>query len=400
MLRVHMLNTNWKSIVSVCLLLSASVLTGCDSFSAPPAPAQTQSADAPAAVEPQADAGVAVDASDAQDTGEPGSDDASSSAAEESTPALALAAPSELLDSYRLAASFIITSQLPDGAQRTESTEVQGLWLRTDGPFGFDAAFTLTNVSGERRQELSVTAVGGDAAIQSDGAWSTVAREAALPYSDPDSLLSLPFITHINRGENLGRTQLAGVDVTHYRLTDPATFAAAVQDILPNEAGSVESVMLEGWVADAGYVVKYLLQAVLSDAQYVDESGNVLPAQQQVSASYSLDDLDAVRSIDWPADAQPPATVSVPGFVPNTFPLPAEATATPHLGKLEIRTSGTEADVASFYRAALTELGWTFEGELGFYTATKNGQTIKLSITPGADGEGAVVLVFGATEGE
>ena len=46
---------------------------------------------------------------------------------------------------------------------------------------------------------------------------------------------------------------------------------------------------------------------------------------QEVSASYTLSDLDAIERIEWPADAQPPNTVSVPGFVPNTFPLPDEA---------------------------------------------------------------------------
>ncbi len=313
------------------------------------------------------------------------------------TPGLALAAPSELLDSYRIAASFIITSLLPDGQRRVDSTQLQGAWRRTDGPQGYDAAFTLANVSGSRRQELNFVAMGDAAAIQSDGAWSTIARDSTLRYDDPDRLLSLPFITHVNRGEDLGRETVAGVTVTHYRLTDPVVFAAAAGDSLALADGAVENVQLEGWVADAGYVVKYLLQAALKDAQILDDGGNPVRVQQEVSASYALGDLDGTVKIEWPADAQPPNTVTVPGFVPNTFPLPDGAKVIPRLGMLELRTDEAEGDVAAFYRARFAELGWSFDGEQGFYSAAKEGQRITLTILPDEVTRETVVRVF-ATE--
>ena len=312
------------------------------------------------------------------------------------TPGLALAAPSELLDSYRIAASYIITSLLPDGQRRVDSTQLQGAWRRTDGPQGYDAAFALANVSGSRRQELNFVAMGDAAAIQSDGAWSTIARDATLHYGDPDQLLSLPFISHVNRGEDLGQEPLAGVTVTHYRLTDPVVFAAAVGGSLPLADGAVENVQLEGWVADAGYVVKYLLQAELKDAQILDDAGNPVRVQQEVTASYVLSDLDGMVTIEWPADAQPPNTVTVPGFVPNTFPLPDGAKVSPRLGMLELRTADAEGNVAAFYRARLSELGWSFEGEQGFYSAEKEGQRITLTILPDEVTRETVVRVFAA----
>lgn len=314
------------------------------------------------------------------------------------TPGLALAAPSELLDSYRIAASYIITSLLPDGQRRVESTQLQGAWRRTDGRQGFDAAFTLANVSGSRRQELNFVAMGDAAAIQSDGAWSTIARDATLHYGDPDQLLSMPFITHVNRGEDLGQETTAGVTVTHYRLTDPAVFAAAVGGSLPLADGTVENVQLEGWVADAGYVVKYLLQARLENAQILDDTGNLVRVQQEVSASYILSDLDGAVKIEWPADAQPPNTVTVPGFVPNTFPLPEGAKVFPRLGMLELRTAEAEGDVAAFYRVRLGELGWSFDGEQGFYSAEKDGQRITLTILPDEVTRETVVRVFAAAD--
>lgn len=310
--------------------------------------------------------------------------------------ALALAAPSQLLDSYRLTATSIVTSLLPGGDLRVAGTQLHGTWKRTAGPFGFDADFTLVNSSGDQRQQLGLVAIGDDAALLTDGAWSTIRRDSALPYTDPDSLLSLPFVTRINHGENLGRERLADVDVTHYRLTDPAVFAGAVQDILPLDAGSIRSVVLEGWVADAGFVVKYLLSVILDGVDYVDDAGNHVTVRQEIYATYGLSDVDAVPAIEWPADAQPPDTISVPGFMPNLFPLPEGATATPHLGLVEIRTLQTESEVADFYRSELGQLGWSFEGELGFYTAAKDGDVINLTILPDEASKETVIRVFAA----
>ncbi len=385
--------------LSVCLSTAVFTVAACGGSSTPEAapvsaeqaagtpgepPTATSAAEALVSAATVAEtAGAPISA--APDTGTP-----------TATPGLALAAPSELLDSYRIAATYIITSQMPDGQRRIDSTQLQGAWRRTEGSQGYDAAFALANVSGSRRQELNFVAVGDAAAIQSDGAWSTIARDATLQYGDPDQLLSMPFITHVNRGEDLGQETAAGVTVTHYRLTDPAIFAEAVGDSLPMADGTVENVQLEGWVAQAGYVVKYLLQARLKDAQILDDSGSLVQVQQEVSASYALSDLDGVENIEWPADAQPPDTVTVPGFVPNTFPLPEGAKVIPRLGMLELRTADSESDVAAFFRARLPELGWSFEGEQGFYSAEKDGQRITMTILPDEATRETVVRVFAA----
>ena len=120
--------------------------------------------------------------------------------------------------------------------------------------------------------------------------------------------------------------------------------------------------------------------------------------QQEIDASYQLSDVDAVAAIEWPADAQPPGTIAVPGFVPNTFPLPEGATVTPRLGMIEISTPQAEAEVADFYRARLDELGWDFAGELGFYDATKDGQQIHLTILPDEVSGETQITVFAAAE--
>jgi hypothetical protein len=88
----------------------------------------------------------------------------------------------------------------------------------------------------------------------------------------------------------------------------------------------------------------------------------------------------------------------VPGFVPNTFPLPDATQVIPRLGMLEIRTAESDSDVAAFYRARLSDLGWTFEGELGFYSAGKDGQQISLTILPDEVSGETVVRVFGVAE--
>jgi hypothetical protein len=405
---------SWKEKLLTALLVAAAALGGCAPAPAqpavealaatatplPPAPAGDADAGADASADAGAPEGLAAPASASAPTG---AGDAASAtippAADTGTPAaLALAAPSELLDSYRVAASLVITSLLPGGEVHIASTQVAGDWVRSAGPFGFDVAYTLRNSSGDQRQELNVVAIEDDAAMRTEGVWSTIRRDDDLLYSGPDSLLSLPFVARINSGENLGRENLGGVPVTHYRLTDPAVFAAVMQDRLPSGSGTVQSVLLEGWVADAGFVVKYLLQVTLAGAEFVDAAGNRLTVQQQIDASYLLSDIDAVRAIEWPADAQPPDTIAVPGFVPNTFPLPEGSTATPLLGMVEIRTPQPEAEVVAFYRARLAELGWSFEGELGFYTAGKDGQVINLTILRDEVNGDTQVRVFGASE--
>ncbi|MFN8469579.1 MAG: hypothetical protein U0X20_28755 [Caldilineaceae bacterium] len=386
-------------LLSVCLLAAVFTVAACGGSSTPEAtPVPAEQAAGTLGQPPTATfvAEALVSAATVEDTAAGSITAETDTGTPTATPGLALAAPSELLDSYRIAATYIITSQLPDGQRRIDSTQLQGAWRRTEGPQGYDAAFALANVSGSRRQELNFVAVGDAAAIQSDGAWSTIARDATLSYGDPDQLLSMPFITHVNRGEDLGQETAAGVTVTHYRLTDPAIFAEAVGDSLPLADGTVKNVQLEGWVAQAGYVVKYLLQASLENAQILDDSGSLVQVQQEVSASYALSDLDSVESIEWPADAQPPNTITVPGFVPNTFPLPEGAKVIPRLGMLELRTADSESDVAAFYRAHLPELGWSFDGEQGFYSAEKDGQRITLTILPDEATRETVVRVFAA----
>ena len=158
-----------RLLMSVCLSAVVFTVAACGGSSAPedtPAPAELAAAapgQPPAATsvaEALAPAAAVAETittaiTAAPDTGTP-----------TATPGLALAAPSELLDSYRIAATYIITSQMPDGQRRVDSTQLQGAWRRTDGTQGYDAAFALANVSGSRRQELNFVAVGDAAAIQ------------------------------------------------------------------------------------------------------------------------------------------------------------------------------------------------------------------------------------------
>jgi hypothetical protein len=65
---------------------------------------------------------------------------------------------------------------------------------------------------------------------------------------------------------------------------------------------------------------------------------------------------------------------------------------------VEIRTGEADSDVAAFYRARLSELGWSFDGELGFYSAVKDGQRISLTILADEVSGETVVRVFGVGE--
>ncbi len=303
-----------------------------------------------------------------------------------------LVPPSDVLQSFRVTASVVITSDLANGSTRIDTADATGAWVRTDGTYGYDAAFTITGSSGDQRQSFEVVVLGDDAAIQSGDQWTSIARSKDMPYSNPNTLMVMPFMTHVNYGENLGREVVDGIETTHYRLTDPATFAAIVGDSLGAGDATVESILFEGWVADAGYVVKYALQATVNGVATRDDQGAEAQANETVSAAYMLNDMNGNVQIAWPDGAPAPGTIVVPGFDANTFPAPEGAVITPALGMIEIVAPQAEDEVAAFYRDSLSALGWDVAGEYGFYTATKGETTISLTVT--TDGDSTRVEVY------
>jgi hypothetical protein len=272
---------------------------------------------------------------------------------------------------------------------------VAGTWQRTDGAqFPYDAQLVVDNQSGDQQQQLALVVLGPDAAIRSDGQWATIARDANIPYADPDTVLSLPFVTRVNHGETVGREPIDGTETTHYRITDSAVFTSVMAGAISPDSGQVQAVTLEGWVADAGYVAKYALEAQFTGATTMDAQGNRVVADQAISAGYALSDIDRAPPITWPEDAQPPGTTDVPGFAPNTFPVPDGAQLYPKLGLLEIVSAADQETVTAFYRDRLAALGWAMAGEFGFYTLTKDDKTLTLTILPDEAAALTVVRVF------
>jgi hypothetical protein len=102
----------------------------------------------------------------------------------------------------------------------------------------------------------------------------------------------------------------------------------------------------EMWVAsDGGYIVKYLL-TTKGDANYFGEG-----IEGTLSWDYELTDIGQPVTITLPDDC-PPGMLNVPQ-------LPDASSVTNVPGLLTYQTATSLADIAAFYQAQITSLGWT-----------------------------------------
>ena len=173
---------------------------------------------------------------------------------------------------------------------------------------------------------------------------------------------------------------------THYRIDDAAEFGALVADAFGGRAGALTAIALDSWLAADGYVVQYQLAASTTGATAQDSAGADQTVDQSIEVAYAMSDIGAVEAIEWPADAPPADALVVPGFAPNTFPLPDDAQLRPSVGVVAFVTTWDEAGVRDFYAAQLGAEGWSLEGEYGYYTARRGEEEIVLAVT--AEGEG------------
>jgi hypothetical protein len=301
--------------------------------------------------------------------------------------------PSTHLDSYRVQGRYATTSVLADGSEVRQSVDARGAWVRAGNPYGYDAEFTVTVEAPDDADELVYVLLGENAAVKTHGAWMTAGRQGNELLGDPNGLFDLPAMANLTTGERVGAEEILGIPTIHYRITDPAQFTAITGDAMGE---TLVSVALDGWVAPEGYVVRYVLAAETHDGAAADAAGELAPvASQQIRIDYALTEANGEVSIAWPADAPPAGDVAIPGFEPGTFPLPDDARLTPGLAALEIETALDENAVERFYAGTLAALGWSFTGEYGVYTATKDDLvlTLLVSATSSAEG-GSTIYVF------
>jgi chemotaxis protein histidine kinase CheA len=358
----------------------------------------------PAATEPPADDGSSASAATEEAvaataaTERPAAEESARAASPAETDAAVTVAvapvtPSAFVDSYRLAARFKIVSSNASGVVEDIDIAADGAWKRADNAFGFDASFRLESSDTGVTQVIEYVMLGDHVALRTGDGWTVSPRGAGLPIDEPVAMLDVPFVGALPLGAEVGAEEVAGVPTTHYRIDDAAEFGALVADAFGGRAGALTAIALDSWLAADGYVVQYQLAASTTGATMQDSAGADQTVDQSIEVAYSMSDIGAVEAIVWPVDAPPADALVVPGFAPNTFPLPDDAQVQPSVGVVAFVTSWDEAGVRDFYAAQLGAEGWSLEGEYGYYTARRGEEEIVLAVT--AEGEGVTrVEVF------
>ena len=353
----------------------------------------------PDLVEGALDNGIVTMAAGAQTPVEDGQPETATTAekSEPETPASAVTLyPSTYLDSYRVQGQYVTASTLADGSVVRQRVDARGAWVRADNPYGYDAQFTVNVEAPDDTEELVYVLLGEHAAVKSHGSWMTADRRDNELLGDPNGLFDLPAMAGLASGEAVGEEEILGILTTHYRTDDPAQFAAIAGDAMGD---NLVSVSLDGWVAPEGYVVRYVLAAETRDGTATDAAGNLVPVtSQQITIDYTLTEANGAVAITWPEDAPPAGEVTVPGFEAGAFPLPDDARLTPGVAALEIETALGENAVERFYAGNLSALGWSFTGEYGVYTATKDDLVLTLLVSAASSAEGgSTIYIFRGT---
>jgi hypothetical protein len=378
-------------LVITTLLILALVLSACgkdkkaESTTPESAAAQEVATEAPAAAPTDTPAPTPTFTPPAPEpTDTPESAEAGQAPAETAGPSYA--SPEEVLDSYRTKGLLKNSIVYPDGRTEVSATEMSGAFVKTDGPYGSDQLFDFKSAMNDTTEEsFTIYEVGDNLYLNTQGEWITVGRDQESMYN----MLADVFVTtlqeigfYIGEAKDAKDETINGIDAIHYSIDDPIAFAR-LADINPEQDGELQSVQVDVWVAkDGNFVVKYLLEAKITNAPATDDQGNEVKTDQEVRWEFELYDINADIEIVLPEDAPEPGTINVPGFEPGEFPLPPETeVGTSFFGTVELTSDLSEDDFVAFYKKTLGDLGWSVEGAMGFWTFTKDDTSFSMMLS-------------------
>jgi hypothetical protein len=166
--------------------------------------------------------------------------------------------------------------------------------------------------------------------------------------------------------DEAGAETANGVPAKHYTFDQ----RALVQSKLTESTGEV-------WVADAGYIVKYVL-TTQGGAKYFGEG-----IEGTLTHDYSLTEIDQPATVEMPEDC-PLGLIDAPVMsdAQNIERLP---------GVTLYRTASSITDVIAFYQDQLPAMGWQASGEpvvletFGVLEFTQGDQQLSVIASPGAN---------------
>lgn len=328
----------------------------------------------------------------ATNTPAPAAAAATNTPAPEASVAGNFAAPNDILKSYRTKGQFLITSTFPDGTSVEQDMQLEGAYVRADNAYGSDELFQMTINEDSLVETVAIYKIGEWVSANSQGEWITVGRDnAGLFTSMSDIFTSFvdQFSLESEGATNLGEEVVDGIETVHYRMDDITAFERMAQ-MAPDSSEVIETVQMDVWVAkEGGFILKYAIQATVSNVTDTDSSGAEVLTTQSVNWSYEIYDANSDIVIELPADAPEPGVISIPGFAEGEFPVPEGGKmAANMIGMPEITSDLSQEELVTFYTDSFAALGWSFSGDFGFYEVKKGETSFSMFIDTDDSGKG------------
>jgi hypothetical protein len=291
--------------------------------------------------------------------------------------------PANVLPRFRMRGELRLLITYNTGETGQESLTLSGARVASDEEFGFDQFFEMTavRVEAESPQRVAIYQVGQVVATLIDGEWRTNNRTGAgSPFEDNLFNQLLTRLVHpFAEAEDAGVEIVNGVEATHYRIEDPQILVQATK-LKMAEGQEIQSSQIDLWVAaDGNYVVRYEINARMTDALSFDTQGNQVRTDRDLFWTFEIYDIGADILVDLPEEAPDAVAFNIPGFIEGEFPLPEGAVLKVNIyGEAEIDTELSEEEVVSFYLEVLPRLGWVIQGDFGLYEAQNQELTFTL----------------------
>ena len=321
------------------------------------------------------------------------------------TPAVPVAAPAVTPvawpATYRVQGGYTSQTVYPDGSSSGQQGSFTILHQTVANAYGENQAYSLSSRRDDGGVDTSAIFLVDNyiAVTYAEGDWTVLRRargSSIVKAIQPITDLAVALLQVADRAEHIGDETVNGLAARHIRLTAGDVLAADLVRPLLGLAGDVRDLTLDAWIADdAGYVVQYTFAVEIAGARVFDEQHQVVLADQSVSWTYQLLDIDAPLTIDWPEGAPEPGVLDVPGFARGAFPLPPQTELTSVLdGTPALLSLLAAADLETFFRAELAARGWHVTGDTGLLQCSKGGSEFQLLITPDPAAGGTRVSVL------
>lgn len=303
----------------------------------------------------------------------------------------------QILDSYRSKTSFTVEITYPDQSVETEKISILTDWVKADNPFGYNMRLSMENI-GETDPDVpnsfSIYAIDDTSYIGFGEQWMTTPRDESQFSDIPFFANTDDLIKDMKDLKRVGKEKINGIKTIHYILDEKSVLDTILNEANQPEEGEIISFNGDLWIADHdNYVVKMTFESEMKDVAETDENGNEILTNQVINWDYEITEVNTDFTIEVPEEAPAPGEVSVPGFAPGEFPIPADTEVQNSFGGLvQLHSTLSEEEVNAFYDKALADLGW--EKQEGFMPSwTKDNFEFTILVTPDETGELDIMIM-------